>query len=64
MELKSSSRRIRIVGVAGIVTGICLMATGHSIFGTAIFGCGVVFLLLPFYRTSLVEVPAENNRGQ
>jgi hypothetical protein len=52
MELKSPNKNIRIVGVAGVIAGIGLMSLGHSAFGTSILGGGVVFLLLPLFRTN------------
>ena len=56
MELKSSNKNIRIVGCAGIVAGAAMVATSQEsfvhTFGTGILAGGLVFLVLPFFRTT------------
>ena len=55
MELKSPSKNIRIVGVAGVVAGVVTMATNaegfmHT-FGVGILTGGLVLLVLTVFVT-------------
>lgn len=56
MELKSSSRSIRVLGCAGIVAGVAFVASYEQgflrTFGHGILVAGLVFLILPLFSTA------------
>lgn len=55
MELKSPNKNIRIVGYAGVIAGVAILASNLEgfayTFGIGILSGGLMLVVLPFFRT-------------